>query len=199
MNFKIQDRVGILEPATLIPMSAQDQLEKHLSANMQAFLGFVQKRIADPELAKDILQESLLKAVKSAHTVREDEQIPAWFYRILRRSIIDAYRRRATSEEFLQKLESELETADQELEQREICKCFKALLPTLKPEYAEVIEKIDLEEKSLPETSEVLGITQNNLKVRLHRARQQLKERLVECCGRCAEHGCLDCTCDKKN
>jgi len=41
-----------------------------------------------------------------------------------------------------------------------------------------------------------LGITPNNLKVRRHRARQQLRERLEEVCRTCAKHGCLDCSCE---
>ena len=40
-----------------------------------------------------------------------------------------------------------------------------------------------------------LGITKSNLNVRIHRARQQLKQRLEENCRVCAKHGCLDCQC----
>lgn len=40
-----------------------------------------------------------------------------------------------------------------------------------------------------------LGITRNNLKVRRHRARKQLRARLEDLCRLCAHHGCLDCTC----
>ena len=43
--------------------------------------------------------------------------------------------------------------------------------------------------------AERLDITRNNLKVRHHRARQQLRERLEETCRTCATHGCIDCTC----
>ncbi len=43
---------------------------------------------------------------------------------------------------------------------------------------------------------EDLAMTRNNLRVRLHRARQMLRERLVDFCGPCCERGCRDCTCD---
>lgn len=186
------DFSGLEAEATV---TKQESIEKQLSENLQAFLGFVQKRVNDPELAKDILQDSFLKAMKSANQLQSEEQVIAWFYRILRRSIIDGYRRRAASGAFLDRLEHELEDADVEEEKREICACFKPLLPTLKSEYASVIQKVDLEEKEIEDVALDLRITPNNLKVRLHRARQQLKDRLLECCGRCAEHGCLDCTC----
>ena len=63
------------------------------------------------------------------------------------------------------------------------------------PQYADVIRQIDLDEKSPEAVAETLGISRNNLNVRLHRARQQLKQRLEETCRVCARHGCLDCDC----
>ena len=41
-----------------------------------------------------------------------------------------------------------------------------------------------------------LGITVNNVTVRLHRARQSLKLRLEQMCRTCVVHGFLDCRCD---
>jgi RNA polymerase sigma-70 factor (ECF subfamily) len=65
----------------------------------------------------------------------------------------------------------------------------------LKPEYAQVIEAVDLGEGSLESVAAKLGVARNNLKVRLHRARKQLRDRLVESCRVCATHGCFDCHC----
>ncbi len=79
-----------------------------------------------------------------------------------------------------------------------ICECFEDLLPTLKAEYAELIEAMDLGGATTEEMTARLDITPNNLKVRHHRARQQLRERLEETCRTCAEHGgCVDCTCKR--
>jgi hypothetical protein len=65
----------------------------------------------------------------------------------------------------------------------------------LKPEYREMLHRVELEEVSLRETAATLGLTPNNASVRLHRARQALRLALMHMCGTCAEHGCLDCTC----
>lgn len=48
---------------------------------------------------------------------------------------------------------------------------------------------------SMPALAGELGRNANNLRVRHHRARQQLRERLEQTCRLCAKHGCLDCTC----
>jgi RNA polymerase sigma-70 factor (ECF subfamily) len=69
------------------------------------------------------------------------------------------------------------------------------LIPTLKPEYADLIQRLDLKGEITDEVAAALDLNANNLRVRHHRARQQLRERLEQTCRMCAKHGCLDCTC----
>jgi RNA polymerase sigma factor (sigma-70 family) len=166
-----------------------------LLKNVDEFTGFARKRLADPELAADAVQESLLKALKAADQIRDEENAKAWFYRILRRTIIDLYRRRDARDRAVAGLERELNSpADQE-EARLVCACMERLLPIMTPQYAVLLQRIDLNEESPDSVAASLGITRGNLNVRLHRARQQLKRRLAENCRVCATHGCLDCHC----
>jgi RNA polymerase sigma-70 factor (ECF subfamily) len=166
--------------------------------NRERLLGFVRGKVGDDSLAEDILQESLLKALRAAPELRDQDRLLPWFYRILRNGITDAYRRSEASQRSLERFSaSEFEASVSPAEEAELCSCFRELLPTLKPEYAEVIEAMDLGETGSREMSERLGVTANNLKVRRHRARRQLRERLETTCGVCAEHGCLDCSCGR--
>ncbi|MFQ5570498.1 MAG: RNA polymerase sigma factor, partial [Rhodothermales bacterium] len=87
------------------------------------------------------------------------------------------------------------ETTLEPAEYATVCRCFEALLPTMHPDYALLIEALELGDEDPQAVADRLGITRNNLKVRRHRARQQLRERLHETCRTCAEHGCLDCSC----
>ena len=84
---------------------------------------------------------------------------------------------------------------DEELDEA-ICNCLYKLLPTLKPEYGDVIWRVDLQEQLRANVAQDLGITLNNLNVRLHRGRQALKARLRQMCLTCPIHGYLDCGCD---
>ena len=59
----------------------------------EQFLGYIRKRIQDPELAEDILQDSLLRAMRAAPELRDEERLIPWFYRVLQNAIVDAYRR----------------------------------------------------------------------------------------------------------
>ena len=171
------------------------RLEEQLLKELEAFTAFARRRVGDPHLAADLVQDSLLKALKAADQLRDDESVTAWFYRILRRTIIDLYRRRAVTQRSLERLEVEWQIPPDDAEARTACACVEALLPTLKPEYAELIRTLDLAGASPDAVAQEKKLTLNNLRVRHHRARQQLRDRLEETCRLCAKHGCLDCTC----
>ena len=66
---------------------------------------------------------------------------------------------------------------------------------TLKAEYAEALQAVDVEGMAVKAFAESRGLTPGNAGVRLFRAREALKRRVTESCGTCAEHGCRDCTC----
>jgi len=171
------------------------QIEEQLLKQLDTFTAFVRGRVGDPHLAADVVQDSLLKAVKSAHQLRDDESATAWFYRILRHAIIDLYRRRAANQSALDRLEMEFSVAPDSDEERTVCVCLESIIPALKPEYAELIRRLDLDRQPPEQVASALGLNANNLRVRHHRARQQLRERLEQTCRICAKHGCLDCNC----
>lgn len=162
----------------------------------QKLLAFVRGKISDPALAEDILQDSLLKALRAAPELRDEEKLIPWFYRILNNAIIDHYRRKATASKYQAAHAGEAEPAIEPEDEAAICACFRELIPTLKPEYAGLIEELELSGGDPAQAARRRGLTRNNLKVRRHRARQALRQRLEETCRLCAKHGCLDCTCN---
>jgi len=163
------------------------------------FLSFVQKRAGSREAAEDILQAAFVKGIEKGDSVRDEESVVAWFYRILRNAIIDYYRHRASSERAAESLVHRLEKHQEPDDhfKSEICKCVSALLDSIKPEYKQAIETVDLREGSLNDLAGTAGITANNAAVRVHRAREALRKQVTIACGVCATHGCLDCHCKK--
>ena len=174
------------------------RLEESLIENLHAFTAFVRNRVGDPHLAEDVVQESLVKALKSANQPTGDEDTVTWFYRILRHSIIDLYRRDAVRKNALEKFERELPDSPGSDEEKALCQCFKRLLPAIPENYRELLQRIDLDGEDIARTAVDLGLTRNNLTVRLHRARRHLRDELSRNCRACAKHGCLDCTCGEK-
>lgn len=175
----------------------------HLLARESDFRAFLRRRIADDTLAEDLLQQSFLRAVQQEHQVRRPDQIVAWFYRILRNATVDFFRARAADdrklEAFMQELAASGNDKTPALDELRpaICGCLERLLPALRPAYANLLKRIDLNGESAASVAKELGATPNNLTVRLHRARQALRKSLEESCGICTKHGCLHCTCDQ--
>jgi predicted RNA polymerase sigma factor len=71
-------------------------VEESLLAKLHEFTAVVRSRVGDPHLAQDLVQDSLVKALASPNQPTTTEDTITWFYRILRHSIIDLYRRNAT-------------------------------------------------------------------------------------------------------
>jgi RNA polymerase sigma-70 factor (ECF subfamily) len=176
--------------------AAEQALKEKLGENLDAFVGFARKRLGDPELAADVVQSSFLKALKSSKQLHDAGKFVPWFYSILRRGIIDIYRERGAREEALERFAAELAEDATAEDERTVCGCISRLLGTLKPEYSDIIRRVDLEGDAVVDAAKKIGTTSNNATVRLHRARAQLRERLEQTCKVCAKHGCVDCTCE---
>ena len=185
----------------LAPPSAA--VTAQLVANHRRFLAFLEPRVESRAVAEEILQAAFLRSVEKAEELRDAERAVAWFFRLLRNALTDHYRRRASYARTLERSAAEPQPTsapspeDAELE-AEICRCLTALLPALKPEYATLLERVELGGEKLADVAADLEITAGNAAVRLHRARLALKRQLERSCGSCATHGCLDCTCGDK-
>ncbi|MCA1586093.1 MAG: hypothetical protein LC791_15425 [Acidobacteria bacterium] len=118
-------------------------------------------------------------------------------YRVLRNALIDHTRRRDATDRAMTALAKELETMDAVAEElhQEICACVGRLAGTLKPEYAEALEAIDIQGVPVKTFAADKGLSAANAGVRVFRARQALKRWVTASCGTCAEHGCRDCSC----
>lgn len=165
-----------------------------LVASHRDFLAYVERRVRDRALAEEIVQDALVRNLDKLGDIRESAV--GWFYRVLRNAIIDHTRRRAANDRRLAALAAELETTayDQELHDT-VCKCVMQLATTLKPEYADVLDQVDIRDTPVKDYAEQAGISASNAGVRAFRAREALRKQVMRACGTCATHGCLDCTC----
>jgi RNA polymerase sigma factor (sigma-70 family) len=166
--------------------------------NHRAFLRYLERRVGgDRELAEDILQDAFAKVVDRPGMAPADEGVVPWFYRTLRNAVIDQLRRRGTADKAIEAFAREIDTqatAQPEME-AEICACVSRLAETLKPEYAAALRAIDIQGAAVKDFAATQGLSASNAGVRVFRAREALKKRVMESCGTCAEHGCLNCTC----
>jgi RNA polymerase sigma factor (sigma-70 family) len=178
---------------------ATDLLQPLLE-NHRALLSYLERRVGDRAVAEDILQDAFTRVVAHPEKAPEGEGIVPWFYRVLRNAGIDYFRRRGSADRAYQTFAHELETREAPTEEMEaeICACVSRLATTLKPEYAEALQAVDVLGTPVKTFAEQKGLSPGNAGVRVFRARQALKKRVAQSCGTCAEHGCFDCTCQTR-
>ena len=168
-----------------------------LLENHRAFLRYLERRVGNRALAEDILQDAFAKVVARPEQAPTDEAIVPWFYRTLRNAAVDQFRRRGAADRAYEAFARELETHETPSTdmETEICACVSRLAATLKPEYAEALQAIEVTGTPVKAYAEQKGLSSSNAAVRVFRAREALKKRVIESCGTCAEHGCVNCTC----
>jgi RNA polymerase sigma factor (sigma-70 family) len=190
--------VARIEPTALKPRAGlSPAVVRVLTANHRRFLGFLERRIRRRDLAEELLQEAFIRGIARGRTLRNDESVVAWFYRLLRNVLVDHLRRQSAEDRgraaFARQGSASAEP-DQELVDT-ICACVGSLVETLRPDYAVAIQRVDLGGESLQSFATAANITRGNAAVRLFRARQALRLRVEQSCGTCATHGCYECAC----
>lgn len=195
-----EDHLAAKSDPDIAAKAADAAVRRALVEGHRQILGFLERRLGSSEDAEEVLQAFMLRAVERSADLRDVRTVRGWLSRILATTIVDHQRRagRRRQRETVMSPD-DLETLiepDDELEDA-VCNCLYKLLPTLKPEYAEVIWRVDLLGEPRDRVAASLGVTLNNVTVRLHRGRQTLKKRLEEMCLTCPIHGFLDCRCEE--
>ena len=148
---------------------------------------FVLRVVGNPDLAEDIVQEALLRAMTSPAGFAGRSQPMTWLSTIALNALRDHYRRRSTRTEVAAD-EAALEALPSEddvvltLMQDEMGACIADHLTVLPDRQREVLTLHDVGGASHAEVAEALGISEGNARVLLHRARAALRERLGRHC-----------------
>ena len=175
---------GLLEAARAGDRAALDQL---LARHQRRVYRFGLKMCRDPEDAKDVLQDTLLAVARGVKDFRGASSVSTWLYTIARSFCIKKRRRPkfAPAEEASLEGDSAAEVReiadtarapDESLAGRQIEAALERAIGDLDPMYREVLVLRDVEGLTAPEVAEVLGLTVEAVKSRLHRARVAVRE-----------------------
>ena len=181
---------------------SRHEAEARLIECRNKFLGFLRKRLRNPQDAEDIFQEFCVKVLRNHATIKNGERLDAWLAITLRHTLTDHYRRQATRSQATEAFASEAKILSPETEpssgdvDEPACSCIHAAMQDLQPAHAELLTRLDLREESRDRVATDLGVTQNALRVRVHRARLALKKRIAEICPTCGEGRFMQCDCD---
>jgi len=150
----------------------------------------------DREDAEETAQDALLKVFENLHQLREPEKVRAWVFRIAknaclmkRRKSVFAPGRELSLDEFIKARDGSsgrLQIADwsnlpdNQVLRKEMSGVLGAAIGELPESYRSVILLRDVEELSTQETAQILDVSEDVVKTRLHRARLAVRKKLDE-------------------
>ena len=140
---------------------------------------FILKRVQEPALAKDILQDVLLKSYQYCAKGKTVVYLKSWLYKITQNTIIDHYKR---SEKYQSITFDLINNEHDDSLIGEASEYIRSLLKLLPEEYAVPLSMYDLEDISQKDIASRLNLTLVNTKSRIQRGRIKLKARFLECC-----------------
>ncbi len=166
-------------------------LEELIARHQRRVYRFGLKMCRDSEDAKDVLQETLLAAARTVKDFRGASSVSTWLYTIARSFCIKKRRRSKFAPEQEESLDARapgLEARqvmdpsrgpEDELAGRQVEVALERAIAALEPMYREVLVLRDVEGLTAPEVAEVMGLTVEAVKSRLHRARVAVREALA--------------------
>jgi RNA polymerase sigma-70 factor, ECF subfamily len=146
--------------------------------------GFILVTVKNPWVADDLVQETFLKVLQNLAKVRDPEKLSSWIFRIAANLCQDYFRSAKRQPVSLEDNPAGFEPAEssleQQIEQYQLSLWVQELIKLLPDHLRQVLFLCDIKQESYQEAANLLGISLENVKVRLHRARKQLKGLLAE-------------------
>jgi len=136
------------------------------------------------EDAEEIAQDVFVKAYRSLADFKNDSRFSTWLYAITANTCNTFLRKRKTetyslTDDRIFEIANTQDTmVDNRTEQKSKAALIQNAVCLLSPDDVTIITLFYKGEQSLEEIGKILGFTPNNVKVKLHRARQRLKEKL---------------------
>jgi RNA polymerase sigma-70 factor (ECF subfamily) len=180
------------------------QPDKWIERYADALFGYAYARINRQEVAEDLVQDTFFSALKAQDTFRNDSSEKTWLIAILKRKIIDYYRKKSTQSE-LNVLDKETKDGfmshffegeglyeehwtkaaapknwggnfDTTVESQEFYNILQGCLGKLPVKWAAVFTMKNMDDLKSDEICKELGIEPSNYWVIMHRAKLQLRE-----------------------
>lgn len=145
--------------------------------------------LRDDADSEDVVQEAFIKAFRNLGAFRMESSFGTWLLSI----VLNEARGRLRKKKQMQMESSDEQIPDKahsviladakylpskQLEQKQLSSALSEAIANLPPKYRQVFVLRAVDELSISESAQILGITQAAVKVRLHRARYMLQQKL---------------------
>lgn len=160
--------------------TAQEIREKligYIRDNQAHFYRFAYQYVGDRDLAMDLVQDAVVKALQHWESLREPAAMRSWFYRILMRECLSFLRQNRRVIYLAEPPVQIQEGEEKQLEDREV---LRQALDRLSPKIKTVVMLRFYEEMQLNEIAEITGTNLSTVKSRLYKGLKKLRESLQE-------------------
>jgi RNA polymerase sigma-70 factor (ECF subfamily) len=131
---------------------------------------------------EDLVHDVFIRIHTNIGTLQDSEKLTSWVYQTARNAVIDFYRKKkspaapVTEDLLFTDQEQILDAAEK------LTPVVKRMIEELPEKYRSVLVMADIQERKYAEIAAELGLSVSGVKSRVQRARQMLKELLLECC-----------------
>jgi RNA polymerase sigma-70 factor (ECF subfamily) len=173
------------------------EFDRLFTGHHKAIYNYVLRMVRDRSLAEELTQDVFVKVYNSLSGFRAESEIATWMFKIATNVCLDHFRSRSykkseqtdliTSEELIKSSPpgdiTRMPSAEDELISAEMSSCVRSYIDDLPEDYRAVILLHDQQGFTNPEIAKITGITIDNVKIRLHRARLKMKTVLSSKCS----------------
>jgi RNA polymerase sigma-70 factor (ECF subfamily) len=169
---------------------------EQLARRQGDFVAGAAARLPSRADAEDVVQRAMERATRSIDQLDDDARLESWFWTILRRSLADELASRSRHVARIERFAALAPDPPEEIEIDDgVCKCGVEEFEKLSPALRDVMLKVDVNEMTAAEAARELGIAPGTARVRVHRARKELRARVEDRCQVETIHQCLECAC----
>jgi RNA polymerase sigma-70 factor (ECF subfamily) len=190
------DKEGVDEYSSLVQAAAAGDataLDRLLMRAQEVAWRFSTSVCGRADDAEDAMQEALIKTYRYVAKIRDPEAFRPWLYRTVRNACLMGRRKKAGEPPRLQSLGDVLpgpggpvhpdvahpgKDPEQLAENAKLRRRLRRALESLPAPYRAIVFLREMEGLSTREVADVMGISEDNVKTRLHRARLQLQAAL---------------------
>lgn len=144
---------------------------------------FIRRRVSDEGTVEDLLQDVFLKIHQHVETLKDVKRLESWIYQITRNTIIDYYR---SNRPMITLDTAEVLDLPEDLPAddivSELLPCIRAMVSNLAEQDRQALVLTEYQGLTQKELGERLGLSLSGAKSRVQRAREKLKQQLLECC-----------------
>ncbi len=168
----------------------REALEALLLEHQAQIYRFSMKMCRDEQDAQDVVQDTLIALARGVREFRGESSLSTWLFTVARSYCLKKHRTGKYAPKAIvsldtdegreaDRLESQAKTPEEALTSKRVEHAIEHAIASLEPNYREVLLLRDVEGLTAPEVAQIVGVSVQAVKSRLHRARLLVRESLA--------------------